>query len=37
LKNKIPLTDADKYYLYQFFRTLSDSTFINDKRFAQPE
>ena len=37
LKNKIPLTDADKYYLYQFFKTLSDSTFINDKRFAQPE
>lgn len=36
LKNKIPLTNAEKFYLLEFLKTLSDSTFINDKRFAQP-
>lgn len=37
LKNKIPLTNFDKFYLLEFLKTLSDSSFISDKRFAQPE
>lgn len=37
VKNKIPLTINDKFYLLIFLRTLTDSTFINDKRFSQPE
>jgi cytochrome c peroxidase len=36
LKNKIPLTNAEKFYLVEFLKTLTDSAFINDKRFAQP-
>lgn len=35
VKDKIPLTNADKFYLLQFLRTLTDSTFIKDKRFAE--
>lgn len=37
LMNKIPLTNFDKFYLLEFLKTLTDSTLINDKRFAQPE
>lgn len=37
LKNKIPLSNAEKFYLVEFLKTLTDSTFINDKRFAQPQ
>jgi len=37
LKNKIPLTNAEKFYVLEFLKTLTDSTFINDSRFAQPE
>jgi len=37
LKNKIPLTNFDKFYLLEFLKTLTDSTFIADKRFSQPE
>ena len=36
LKNKIPLTTSEKFYLTQFLATLTDSTFIDDKRFAEP-
>lgn len=37
VKNKIPLSDADKFYLQYFLRTLTDSTFIADKRFGPPQ
>ncbi|MEO5995247.1 MAG: cytochrome-c peroxidase [Chitinophagaceae bacterium] len=36
LKNKIPLTTEERYYIKIFLATLTDSTFLNDKRFAQP-
>ncbi|MEO6917157.1 MAG: cytochrome-c peroxidase [Chitinophagaceae bacterium] len=36
LKNGIPLSSEEKYYIKIFLGTLSDSTFINDKRFAKP-
>jgi cytochrome c peroxidase len=36
LKNKIPLTNAEKFYLVEFLKTLTDSTFISDTRFSQP-
>jgi cytochrome c peroxidase len=34
LKNKIPLTNVEKFYLLEFLKTLSDSTFIKEERFA---
>jgi len=37
VKNKIPLSLVDKYYLSQFLFTLTDSVLLKDKRFAQPE
>jgi len=37
LQNKIPLTNAEKFYLVEFLKTLTDSTFINNTRFAQPQ
>jgi cytochrome c peroxidase len=37
LKNRIPLTEPERYYIKAFLETLTDSSFINDKRFAQPE
>jgi cytochrome c peroxidase len=37
LKNKIPLSATEKFYLVQFLATLTDSTFITDKRFAEPK
>jgi cytochrome c peroxidase len=36
LQNKIPLSNAEKFYLLEFLKTLTDSTFISDARFAQP-
>lgn len=35
LKNKIPLTASEKFYITQFLATLTDSTFITDRRFAE--
>ena len=37
VKNKIPISDYEKLDLLDFLRTLTDSAFIADKRFAQPE
>ena len=37
VKNKLLLSLVDKYYLEAFLRTLTDSTFIQDPRFAQPQ
>jgi len=37
VKNKISMSDFDKLDLLVFLRTLTDSTFLNDKRFAQPQ
>ena len=37
VKNKIPLSALDKFYLTQFLYTLTDSAFLKDKRFSQPE
>jgi cytochrome c peroxidase len=37
LKNGIPINFVEKYYLEQFLRTLTDSTFIQNQRFAQPQ
>lgn len=37
VKNRIPLTINDKFYLLIFLRTLTDSTFIKDTRFSQPQ
>lgn len=37
VKNKIALSALDKFYLTQFLYTLTDSTFLKDKRFSQPE
>jgi len=37
VKNKIPLSNVEKYYLVQFLRTLTDSSFITDQKFAQPQ
>jgi cytochrome c peroxidase len=35
VKNKIPLTNVEQFYLKEFLRTLTDSTFLNNPRFAQ--
>lgn len=37
VKNGIPLSLNDKIYLQAFLHTLTDSTFIKDKRFAAPQ
>lgn len=36
LFNKIPLDAAEKLYLLEFFKTLTDSVLINDPRLAAP-
>ncbi|MEO8582204.1 MAG: cytochrome c peroxidase [Flavitalea sp.] len=36
LKNKIPLTDLEKFYLQEFLFTLTDSVFVNNPRFGEP-
>ncbi len=37
LKNGIPLNIEERSNIKAFLKTLTDSTFINDKRFAQPQ
>ena len=37
VRSGIPLTREDKYYLKAFLSTLTDTAFVNNKRFAQPE
>lgn len=37
VKNKIPLSNIDKFYLTQFLYTLTDSSFLKNQRFAAPE
>jgi cytochrome c peroxidase len=36
LKNRIPLDQGEKFYLLEFFKTLTDSVLLNDQRFAPP-
>lgn len=36
VKNKIPLSNVEQFYLQTFLRTLTDSTFITNPRFAPP-
>ncbi len=36
VKNRIPLSNVEVYYLQQFLRTLTDSTLLKDPRFAPP-
>lgn len=35
VKNKIPLTNLDKFYITQFLHTLTDSSFLQNKKFAE--
>lgn len=35
LANKIPLSEVDKFYLLEFLRTLTDSSFLKDPRFSE--
>jgi cytochrome c peroxidase len=37
LKNKIPLSVLDRFYIRQFLFTLTDSSILKDKRFAEPQ
>jgi len=37
LKNNILLTTEEKYYIKTFLSTLTDSSFVNDKRFEAPK
>ena len=37
LKNKILLTTEERYYIKTFLSTLTDSSFVNDKRFEAPK
>jgi cytochrome c peroxidase len=37
VKNGIPLSAVEQFYLKEFLRTLTDSAFINNPRFAAPE
>lgn len=36
LKNKLSFTTEERYYIKIFLTTLTDSSFIADKRFGQP-
>lgn len=36
VKNKIPLSNLDKFYITQFLYALTDSAFLTNKRFSQP-
>ena len=36
LKNGIPLTNDEKFYLITFLGTLTDTSFVNDPRFSDP-
>jgi cytochrome c peroxidase len=37
LKDKVAITYQEKFYFLEFFKTLTDSAFVNDKRFSHPE
>jgi cytochrome c peroxidase len=37
VKNRIPLSNVEKFYIQSFLRTLTDSSFISDPRFAPPQ
>jgi len=37
VKNKIPLSIFDKFYLTQFLYTLTDSSFMKDPRYSEPK
>lgn len=37
VKNGIPLSNVEQFYLREFLRTLTDSTFLNNLRFAPPQ
>jgi cytochrome c peroxidase len=37
LRKGIPLSDNDRFYLIQFLGTLTDSSFVNNPRFSDPE
>ncbi len=37
VRNRIALSKEDKYYLKLFLGTLTDTAFVNNKRFSQPE
>lgn len=37
VKDGIPLNNTEKFYLQQFLRTLTDSAFLKDARFSQPQ
>jgi cytochrome c peroxidase len=37
LKNKIPLSNIERGNLKQFLSTLTDSSFVKDKRFSEPQ
>lgn len=37
VRNRIPLTRDDKYYLKAFLSTLTDTAFTANKRFSQPQ
>ena len=37
LKNKLPLSTLDRFYLREFLKTLTDSTIIKDQRFSEPK
>ena len=37
VKNGIAMNNTEKYYLQQFLRTLTDSAFLKDARFAPPQ
>jgi cytochrome c peroxidase len=36
VKNKLPISDFEKLDLMAFLRTLTDTAFLNNKKFAQP-
>lgn len=35
VRNKIPLSEVEKFYIKQFLNTLTDTVFIKNKRFAE--
>jgi len=37
LRQGLPITASDKLYLIEFFKTLTDTAFVNDPKFAQPQ
>ena len=37
LRNRIAITYEEKFYLLDFLRTLTDTSFVNNPRFSQPQ